>query len=156
MSLKTKLETKIPPPVYGLMTALTIWWLARLFPNMTLVPEPIRTFGLVLLFLGIAIDLTALGQFFKQKTTPNPLSPDKAKSIVISGLYHFSRNPMYLGMLISLTGWTLYQGNLTGTMCLPVFVLIINQMQILPEERALKVKFGDSYLSYLSQVRRWL
>ena len=156
MSFKTALETKIPPPVYGLLTALIIWWIASILPSLELLPGWFKQAGILLIVIGISLDLTALSQFFKQKTTPNPLSPNKANTIVVSGLYRYSRNPMYLGLLISLTGWALYLGNLAGLACLPIFVLLLNQMQIKPEERALKEKFGESYRNYLRDVRRWL
>ena len=156
MSFKTALETKIPPPVYGLLTALIIWWIASILPSLELLPGWFKQAGILLIVIGVGLDLTALSQFFKQKTTPNPLSPNKANTIVVSGLYRYSRNPMYLGLLISLTGWALYLGNLAGLACLPIFVLLLNQMQIKPEERALKEKFGESYRNYLRDVRRWL
>ena len=156
MSFKTALETKIPPPVYGLLTALIIWWIASILPSLELLSGWFKQDGILLIVIGVGLDLTALSQFFKQKTTPNPLSPNKANTIVVSGLYRYSRNPMYLGLLISLTGWALYLGNLAGLACLPIFVLLLNQMQIKPEERALKEKFGESYRNYLRDVRRWL
>jgi protein-S-isoprenylcysteine O-methyltransferase Ste14 len=156
MLFKTTLETKIPPPVYGLITALLIWWLASVFPSLKLLPAWFKQMGIALIVIGVCLDLMALRQFYKQKTTPNPLSPNKANTIVISGLYRFSRNPMYLGLLLSLTGWTMYLGNLASLACLPVFVWVLNNMQIKPEEHALEKKFGESYTRYLSEVRRWL
>ena len=156
MKIKAWLETKIPPPVYGLFTALIIWWIAQTFPVPGSVPLAFKKLGLVLMVFGLLIDMTALGQFLIKKTTPNPLSPEKANIFVASGLYRFSRNPMYLGLLILLTGWTLRQGSLTGLICLPLFVLLMNHLQIIPEERALKKKFGKPYTSYLKKVRRWL
>lgn len=156
MRFKAILETKIPPPVYGLITALLIWWIAAAFPALKLLPMWFKQVGIVFIVFGICLDLAALSQFYKRKTTPNPLSPNKANTIVISGLYRFSRNPMYLGLLLSLTGWALYLGNLAGLACLPIFVWVLNNMQIRPEERALEKKFGKSYTRYLSEVRRWV
>jgi protein-S-isoprenylcysteine O-methyltransferase Ste14 len=63
---------------------------------------------------------------------------------------------MYLGLLIALTGWGLYLGNLASLACLPLFVRVLTQIQILPEERILREKFGESYEDYLLQVRRWI
>ncbi len=150
------LETKIPPPVYGAITAAIIWWLAQTFPALDFSNQLLRYLGITLIVLGISIDLLALGQFLVEKTTPNPLKPNNAKTMVISGLYRFSRNPMYLGLLITLAGWALYLGNAAGFICLPIFVALINRMQIIPEEHALTQKFGQSYLNYQRQVRRWL
>ncbi len=156
MSIKRFLETRIPPPVYGLMMAMLIWGLAKLWPSLQLLPSPHGWFGIVLIVIGVSVDLTALWQFFSHKTTPNPWSPERAETLVIFGLYRYSRNPMYLGLLLSLTGWALYLGSLAGFVCLPVFVILMNWMQILPEERALTEKFGAPYLNYLQRVRRWL
>lgn len=152
----SKLETKIPPPVYGIAIAFLIWWLAKEIPSFTLIPVSISKLGIALIIAGVLIDISALVQFIKQRTTPNPLSPQNANAIVISGLYKFSRNPMYLGLLLSLTGWAIVQANLFGFVCLPIFIWLINTMQIKPEERILREKFGDSYQQYLSKVRRWI
>ena len=152
----SKLETKIPPPVYGIATAALIWWLAKAAPSLTLIPSSISKLGIALIIVGVLIDVYALVQFIKQRTTPNPLSPQNANDIVISGLYKFSRNPMYLGLLLSLTGWAIYQANLIGFVCLPIFIWLINTLQITPEERILLEKFGDSYQQYLTKVRRWI
>ena len=156
MGIRSSLETKIPPPVYGLLTALCIWLIAKLLPSLSILPPLSQKIGIVLIVIGVGIDISALRQFFKKRTSPNPLSPQKASAMVISGLYRFTRNPMYLGLLLSLTGWAIYNGNLASFACLPVFVWVINQMQILPEERILKDKFGTSYLQYLNRVRRWI
>ncbi len=156
MSLKRSLETKIPPPVYGLLTALLIWWLNHQLPGLKLISEIAQYIGLVLIATGFIIELLALRLFYRNRTTPNPFSPAKADKIVVTGLYQYTRNPMYLGLLISLTGWAIYLGNLLAFICLPLFVLILNKMQIQPEERILKEKFGQPYKDYLARVRRWL
>ncbi len=151
-----KLETKIPPPVWGLLTAFLMSALAKLLPTLMILPASIAALGIALIILGLGIDIIALAQFFKSGTTPNPLSPDKASSMVISGLYRYSRNPMYLGMLIALCGWGVYLGNIASLFCLPLFVWLINQFQIFPEERILGEKFGADYQQYTMRVRRWI
>jgi len=75
---------------------------------------------------------------------------------VRSGLYRVSRNPMYLGMLISLSGWVLWVNSLTAFLLLPLFVFYITRFQIVPEERILLEKFGDDFAQYMREVRRWL
>ena len=156
MNIKSTLETKIPPPVYGLLTALLIWWLNQWLPAWALLPAALKIPGMVLMVGGFSLDLLALKQFTGKHTTLNPLSPEKASTIVISGIYRYTRNPMYLGLLIALSGWCFYLGNLAGFLCLPLFVLILTRMQILPEERILSDKFGEPYIDYLKQVRRWI
>ncbi len=150
------METKIPPPVYGLTTALIIWGVARLVPSMGLIQVPYNRLGIALIVIGVTVDLTALTQFYMHKTTFNPFYPDRADRLVIFGIYRYSRNPMYLGLLLSLSGWAIFVGNLAGFVILPLFVTLMNHLQIMPEERALSSKFGEDYLEYMQQVRRWL
>ncbi len=156
MILFNKLETKIPPPVYGLLTAISIWWMDKLFPAFSLLPSTVKPLGIVIMLCGFCLDLIALMQFTRQHTSVNPLHPDKAHHIVINGLYHYTRNPMYLGMLIALCGWSIYIGNIVSFACLPAFVWLLTRIQIQPEERILAEKFGQPYTDYLKQVRRWI
>jgi len=152
----SKLETKIPPPVYGLLTAISIWGLDTLLPSLALIPSGHKPIGIVIILAGFSLDLMALMQFTRQHTSVNPLHPDKADHIVINGLYHYTRNPMYLGLLVALIGWCVYLGNIASFVCLPIFVWLLTRMQILAEERILAEKFGQSYTDYLKQVRRWI
>jgi protein-S-isoprenylcysteine O-methyltransferase Ste14 len=75
---------------------------------------------------------------------------------VTSGIYGFTRNPMYLGMLFVLIGWALYLGNALALLLLPVFIFYMNRFQIEPEERVLTTLFGPEFLEYASRVRRWI
>jgi len=85
-----------------------------------------------------------------------PFNPYQTSSLVISGLYRFSRNPMYFGMLLTLTAWVLYLGHPVGLIGLVLFVLYMNEFQIKPEEKAMHEKFGDEYATYQDRVRRWI
>lgn len=100
--------------------------------------------------------LAGLYEFQKAKTTFNPMTPDDASSVVTSGVYRVSRNPMYVGFLLLLIGWAIWLSHPLPFFLLPVFVLYMNRFQILPEERALSAKFGKAYDSYQQGVRRWL
>jgi protein-S-isoprenylcysteine O-methyltransferase Ste14 len=110
----------------------------------------------VIMLAGLCLDAIAFLQFRKNETTISPLSPEKASTIVINGLYKYSRNPMYLGLLIVLIGWALFLGNLASFACLPIFVRLITRFQIIPEERILRENFGEPYEKYLTKVRRWV
>lgn len=156
MAILRKLETKIPPPVYGLITAVIMWWLDTQYPALAVIPAALSSSGSIIILAGFSIDLLALRQFFSKGTSANPLSPDKASTIVITGLYRYTRNPMYLGLLIALCGWGIYLGNLASLTCLPFFIWVMTWMQIKPEERILSATFGEPYTDYLKQVRRWL
>nr|ART40893.1 L409 [uncultured bacterium] len=76
--------------------------------------------------------------------------------MVISGIYRFSRNPMYVGLLLVLTAWAIYLSNALAFLFLPTFVACLTRLQIVPEERVLAAKFGDAFTAYRQSVRRWL
>jgi len=76
--------------------------------------------------------------------------------LVTNGTFHFTRNPMYLSLLLYLLAWAVYLSNWLALLFVPVFVLYINQFQIKPEERALSSLFGLEYAAYKGRVRRWL
>jgi protein-S-isoprenylcysteine O-methyltransferase Ste14 len=84
------------------------------------------------------------------------MRPDQATSLVASGVFAHTRNPMYLGLLFGLTGWAVYRSNAVAFLFLPAFVAYINRFQIVPEERVLTSLFGQEFASYKSRVRRWL
>ena len=152
----TSLELKIPPPVQALLTLIGMWLVARYSPSFSFV-LPWRT-GLAILLAsaGILCILTGVLAFRKAMTTVNPLNPDATAAMVTSGIYRLSRNPMYLGLLLALTGCAIYLANALAFLFLPVFVACISRLQIVPEERALAAKFGDAFAAYKRSVRRWL
>jgi len=150
------LEHRIPPPLVGLATAGLMWLLAREFPQYR-IPAPGATKAAILLAcIGAAIDLAGLAAFLKARTPINPLKPEKATSLVRSGIYRHSRNPMYLGMLVLLLAWSAYLAHPAAFAALPLFVLYINRFQIAPEERAMAKLFGAEFDDYRRRVRRWL
>jgi protein-S-isoprenylcysteine O-methyltransferase Ste14 len=63
---------------------------------------------------------------------------------------------MYLGFLLILSGWAIFVANALGLLLLPMFVIYMNLFQIRPEERALTLRFGREFLTYVAQVRRWI
>lgn len=63
---------------------------------------------------------------------------------------------MYVGFLLMLAAWGVFLANVLSILLLPLFVVYLNQFQIIPEENALLVKFGDDYARYLKSVRRWI
>jgi protein-S-isoprenylcysteine O-methyltransferase Ste14 len=108
------------------------------------------------MIIAFSFELWSALLFFRSHTTINPLKPDNSKIIVTSGLYQFSRNPMYVSLLIMLFGYALWLGSLSPFLLLPLFFGIITTMQIIPEEQALEKNFGQEYLDYKARVRRWL
>ena len=106
--------------------------------------------------MGIAIILAAILTFRQLQTTINPLQPNKATSLAVSGVFRFSRNPMYLAMLLILVALSLASGALAAVFLLPGFVIYISIFQIVPEEQAMEKLFSDQYLKYCKKVRRWI
>ena len=150
------LETKVPPPVVVLAIGALMWLASRLAPALAF-PLPLRpVLALALAGVGIACAVAGVLAFHAAKTTVNPLRPQDASRVVKTGPYRFSRNPMYLGMLLLLAGWALFLANVLALCCLPLFIIYMNRFQIVPEERALCKHFGSEYANYMKEVRRWL
>jgi len=150
------IKLKIPPPVQGLICLFFIWCLTTYLPIWE-INIPFQTpIAIAMAVVGFSIDISGLIAFRKAQTTINPLKPQNASSLVITGIYHISRNPMYLGMLIILLGAVLYFGNISGFLAVPIFVFTINELQIKSEEKTLTELFGDPYRQYLAKVRRWI
>ena len=150
----------IPPPVIGLLFAIAMWMLAKGAADLTegysiILPGQAWA-AAVIAGAGLTIDLVSIAAFFRRKTTVNPLTPSKTNALVVDGFYRFSRNPMYLGILMILTGWGLWLGNILNLALLALFIWVINELQIKPEEKALREKFGAAYEAYCKRVRRWI
>jgi protein-S-isoprenylcysteine O-methyltransferase Ste14 len=106
--------------------------------------------------LGATIAISGVLSFRRARTTVNPLKPDTSSSLVRSGVYTLTRNPMYLGMLMLLLAWGIYLSNALALLFVPLFLVYMNRFQIEPEERALTARFGQEFVAYTRQVRRWL
>ena len=92
----------------------------------------------------------------RERATVNPLHPERATQLITSGLYRFTRNPMYLGLFLVLSGWGCLLGSAGPFLALPVFVWLISALQIVPEEAAMAKRFGAAYASYAQRVPRWI
>ncbi|MER3376720.1 MAG: isoprenylcysteine carboxylmethyltransferase family protein [Allomuricauda sp.] len=114
-----------------------------------------RELAYFLFGLGFLVILVSLIQFGRQHTTTDPLRLEKANSLVTNGIYKYSRNPMYLGMLLFLLAFGLMLGNAFNTLLAAGFVYWMNHFQIKPEEEVLLEKFGQEYSVYCKLTRRW-
>ncbi len=154
------LEHRIPPPVIDLACIGLMWLLARAFPTAQLWPTGAYPFGvgaaLGLALAGGLIALAGVWEFRRARTTVNPLAPERASALVQTGVFGLTRNPMYLGMLMVLIGWGAYLGNAASLPVLPLFVWLLNTLQIKPEERILRARFGEHFARYAARVRRWV
>ena len=150
------LELKIPPPAVALSLAGLMWGLSSMPPVLDM-PEFIRVAAAITLALvGIGISLAGVISFRLARTTVNPMKPETTSSLVHSGIYKTTRNPMYVGMLFVLVAWAVFLASAWALLGPVAFVLYINRFQIVPEERVLLAKFGADYTTYKSRVRRWL
>ena len=150
------LELKIPPPAIALAVAVSMWVARRYAPSLELAIPWRQAFAVTLAVIGIALALAGVFAFRRAKTTVNPLKPETSSTVVSTGIYGFTRNPMYLGMLMVLVGWAFFLANAVSFSLLPLFALYMNRFQIGPEERVLSGHFGREYGNYMQSVRRWL
>ena len=150
------MELKVPPPLVAVLTGALMWWAAREVSAASFA-FPVRfAVAIACAAVGLTISVSGVVTFRRARTTVNPLKPEKATSLVTSGIFGHTRNPMYLGLLLILTGWGIYLSNILAFIFLPLFVIYITRFQIVPEERALSALFGNEFADYKSRVRRWL
>ena len=151
-----KLDLKIPPPLQMLIFGILMWVVGRRLSGGQFDFDSQLVSALLLTILGLAINVLAIIGFRRASTTVNPLDPGKASHLVVDGIFRFSRNPMYFGILIVLFAWAIWIGNVYNLVLLALFVYIISKYQIKPEEEALRSLFGKTYVDYCSRVRRWI
>ena len=150
------LKLKIPPPVVALTMAALMWLIARATPTLSFALPARAVLAACVALAGVWSALAGIAAFRRVGTTVSPLRPEKASSLVVCGVYRFTRNPMYLGLLLVLIAWALILSNALALIILPAFILYMNRFQIGPEEAALAAAFGPDFTTYKSRVRRWL
>lgn len=151
-----KLELKVPPLAVFFITCV-LMWVATKISTFASFKLPYQFTVISILFItGLLLGIGALISFFHKKTSIDPLAPTKASKLVDSGIYQFSRNPMYLALLLETIAWAAYLSNMLGIILIILFPLYMNKFQIIPEERALTDIFGDDYRQYQVKVRRWV
>ena len=134
--------------------ALLMWLIA--FPALDFALPGRAVVAAVFFIAALVTGLPAVLGFRRAKTTVNPLKPEASTALVTGGIYRWTRNPMYLAMLLLLAAWACIVSNWAALAMLPLFVAYLNRFQIGPEERALQARFGAEFDSYRRQVRRWL
>jgi protein-S-isoprenylcysteine O-methyltransferase Ste14 len=148
------METRIPPPIVTLVFGLSIYFSREIFQ----VVEIKYSFyiGILLLILGLAILISAVRLFRKDKTTVNPLSPEQSTKLVTDGIFKYSRNPMYLGMVFILSSMAVFFNLIGGIILIALFCFYITKFQIIPEERAMSNLFSQDFNKYKQATRRWI
>ena len=148
------MNTKIPPPIVTATFGLIIYFSKSFSPVYSF--ENSNMISVIFLLFGLGIFSAAVQSFKKHKTTINPLSPDKASSLVNSGIFSYSRNPMYLGILLILLAVS-FKFNISGGLFISfLFKIYITRFQIIPEEKAMAKLFGEEFITYKNQTRRWI
>jgi protein-S-isoprenylcysteine O-methyltransferase Ste14 len=150
------LELKVPPPAIVLFFALLMWLVSSAVPQLGFDFTGRVLFAGALALAGAIIAVLGVASFRRARTTVNPMKPESTASLVVSGVYKFTRNPMYLGLLLVLAAWAILLSNLFAFLLLPIFVSYMNRFQIQSEERALRAKFPEKFGVYQRRVRRWL
>lgn len=147
-------KPRIVPLAWLALALVTVFALHRWNPIATLIPRPYHWTGLIFSIPGLALLLHAGASFIKAKTGLLPFSD--ASKLVTDGLYRFSRNPMYLGMVLFLLGMAVLLGSVGAFLPVIIFAWIIDHQFIRNEEIFLQEIFGDKYQAYVKKVRRWI
>ena len=142
------------PPVILLTVILVQIGLHLRLPIATVVPDPWHRAGIGLIAIGIVIIGSKAVAFRKAATTIIPF--EESSSLVVSGLYRYTRNPMYVGMAVILLGVATLTGSLSPFIGPVLFVPLLNARVIRHEEVMLEAQFGQSYRDYKAKVRRWI
>ena len=145
---------KIPPPLIVLVLIVSIYFSSKKIDPIN-IPLQLEI-SIFILSAGILIFVNPVLQFIKSKTTVNPIQFEEVNKLVTSGIFKYSRNPMYLGMLMIVLSTSIFYLNIYSILTPLLFMLWINKFQIKREEEFLIEKFGDEYLSYKKKTRRWI
>ena len=133
-----------------------MWLVSKYSLNTNFNLNGINILALVFLIIAIIMIVLSINKFKKNRTTISPLRPNNTSSLITSGIYNYTRNPMYLGLLLILISTALFIKNFISFLIIPLFVIFINKNQILPEEQILENIFGEEYRNYKKKVKRWI
>jgi protein-S-isoprenylcysteine O-methyltransferase Ste14 len=150
------LERKIPPPVVALLCGAAMWLLAAHTPPLE-IPKTLRIVTAALIgAAGLLVMAAGAIEFLRAGTTFHPMRPQTATVLVTTGIFRFTRNPMYLGDVLLLLAWAILLSSPLALLGALAFWLYIGRFQIRPEEEALRTLFGTAYAEYTSKVPRWI
>ena len=145
---------KIPPPFIAAGNIGLFYLSNLLIPSFEFTGQTVLGFligleGMIIIFVSIRL-------FKKYQTTINPFKAHETTRLITSGIYSFTRNPMYLGLSSIQVAFGIYLGAYVSIFLIPCFIIYITNKQIIYEEETLKKEFKDEYLNYLRSVRRWI
>lgn len=149
-------DIHIPPPVFFFVCFGCGFLLELFFPtdiiSLSLIPRVIA--GCLLMLMAIYFAASAFFMLIKNKTTFN--TAKSTIKIVTGGAYRFSRNPLYLSLLLLLSGLAVLSASLWFFFTIPILYILLLFKAVKPEESYLSQKFGKEYLDYSAKVRRWI
>ena len=148
------LELKVPPVVVFLLALVATWFVSD-FGWLPL-PYPLRPLGFVIFVAGGIVGIAGVVAFRKHRTTVNPHSIQNASNLVSSGIFAYTRNPMYLGLVMGVAGSAFIFRDASGFVFALATLLYLQRFQIQPEERMMHTLFGDEFAAYCTRVNRWL
>ena len=156
LSRRHPLENRVPPPLVVVLIGAAMAMIARFAPAVE-IPTLVRfAVGAGIITLGAFLVAQGARTFWRNETTIDPVGLERASTLVTSGVFRFSRNPMYVGFTAALVGWAVCLAAPWALFGPVAFALFTNRFQILPEERVMLDKFGRAYDVYRKQVRRWV
>lgn len=150
------LELKVPPVAQVVITAAAMYGLTKIMPSLQFSFNGSTVLAIGLGVIGLGGGIMGVAQFKKAQTTVNPHTPEKSANLVTRGIYQYTRNPMYVGLVLILLGWAFYLSHFLPFVLVPAFIVYMTRFQIQPEERVMMQKFGKDYQAYLVHVRRWI
>jgi protein-S-isoprenylcysteine O-methyltransferase Ste14 len=156
LNQQNRLALKLPPLALVVIVAVLMWIGSAVTPKFDFHLRAKYLWSIGLALIGAAICLAGVISFRRAKTTVNPMKPDSTSSLVASGIYKHTRNPMYVGFALVLLGWVAFLSNLAALAFVPAFILYIDRFQIRPEEDVLASLFPHEYPTYRTKVRRWI
>ncbi|ENP8454016.1 isoprenylcysteine carboxylmethyltransferase family protein [Photobacterium damselae] len=149
------MSLKVPPPIW-LLLALVSMALVSHYAPLGYFDFPLKNAVVIAIcFIGSIPGFSAVYLFSKAKTTLDPRNPKRTSQLVTSGIYQFTRNPMYLSLALYLLATAIYLETYSPFLVLPVFIGLLSYLQIAPEEEVLRAMFGQEYSEYCKKVRRW-
>jgi protein-S-isoprenylcysteine O-methyltransferase Ste14 len=147
------MKTLIPPPIVTIVFLFVIFFTKDLFRFSLTLPSSL---GFIIILVGLTIIFIAARQFKAVNTTINPIKPENASVLVNNGIFSYSRNPMYLGMLLIIIGFSIIQNLMAIIAIMPIWIIYMNYLQIIPEEEAMKILFKEDFVNYCKKTRRWI
>ncbi len=150
------LELKVIPPVQFIISASLMYALAHYLPQYHFDLSIKLPLIVVLILAASVIGILALYGFHKHQTTFHPHTPEKTTTVVDTDIFAYSRNPMYISLVLTLIALGISLQNYSSFTILPMFIWYITRFQIIPEEKMLDKLFPNAYQAYCQKVRRWL